>query len=273
MFEIIIDVTNRCNMRCKYCGTDSSQEGTTYLPVEILESTIDYANENSFTIYLGGGCFFCHPDIKRLLRYVQSIDARNLIIDVPMNTNVLSMIQEYPMNEYHYKISVSLWGIMNVHNKLSNSNSWFLIEKYQQEMKNHQGYSAYSFVITKELIEQKESVLSFINSLDENDVIYFHRLMPTGRCRFEDLPSQLQVEEFAKMIQSDSRRNVRFHHTINDENCKAYNERLFIDCDGSIYGCGWVGNNKPIGNIKRESISSVMREKDQNCQYLCPLFR
>lgn len=271
MFEIIIDVTRKCFMQCKYCGTDSVREDNTFLPADIIEPIVKFANDNGYKVYLGGGCFFSHPDYERMLRFFRSILSKNIIIDVPMHIDVLTLIEKYPMSQFHYDISVSLWGIEHTHNTLSNSNGWHLMNTYHKKMELHQGYCAYSFVISKELIEEKSKVVSFINNLGVNDKVYFHRMMPTGRCRFEDIPSPSSVLAFSEEVQSHCKIPLRFHHTICRQGCKAYKERLFIDSDGSIYGCGWVGKNTPIDNIKKTSIDVVMKSKEWYKEYICPL--
>ena len=271
MFEIIVDVTNKCFMQCKYCGTDSSQGGNAFLPAEIIEEILEYAKENSCRVYLGGGCFFCHPDYKRLLMYIQAIEVENIIIDVPMHISVLSLLQRYPMSLYNYCISVSLWGTENTHNTLSDSDGWCLIHSFHNEMVQQQGHAAYSFVITKELIEQEDSVVRFLNQLEASCKVYFHRLMPTGRCHSDELPTVSQIRSFSTDIQSRSKIVPRFHHTIYGGRCVAYKERIFIDYDGSIYGCGWVGNNKPITNIRKTKVSSLLKDIKNYTEYTCPL--
>lgn len=259
MFEVIIDTTDRCFMDCKYCGTNSSINGSKYLEynkiieiiVEIKKLYLDHI------IFFGGGCFFCHKDWKKILDANKNINA-NIRIDVPIHSDVLSYLNEYIPSEYNYSASLSLWGVGDVHDDLSRSDSFSMAHIFIETMSKYQDYNYISFVMTKELLEHQEQVLEFIRGLNVSTSVYFHRLMPTGRCSRESLPQQNEVELFCDEILNLNKNRIKitFHHTIGSFSCKAFKNRIFINHDGNVYGCGWVNNNSTnICNIYENDIS------------------
>ena len=141
MFEIIIDVTNRCFHQCLLCGTGADRTGNISLDAKIIEEIICFVKDQNIFLYLGGGCFFCHPEHFRILKYMKTTQAKNIIIDVPPCKEVMDTIQKYPMYEYCYNISTSLWGIGNVHDNLSNSLSFKYVKQLGCFMKKNQDSS------------------------------------------------------------------------------------------------------------------------------------
>ena len=272
MFEWIIDVTNRCYLQCRLCGTDSDIDGEKSLPVQCILDIMHYAQTHPCSLFLGGGCFFCHPYHEQILLYMKKIQMRGIIIDIPMCEETLESLRRFPMNQYHYTASVSLWGIGETHNTLTRSHGYQYLDQFQKRMRLYQGHSAFSFVITRDLIKQQEEVSAFLETLEEQDSVYFHRLMPTGRCGLDYLPETDAIMKFYDYISSHIYScNIRFHHTILNHSCTAYKDRLFVDWNGDVFGCGWVGKNKPFANLQDISIESVMSLMRKQSGYQCPI--
>lgn len=258
MYEVIVDCTNKCYMNCKLCGTASQKDGTNHLSASTIVEIIKTVKEIDARVFLGGGCFFCHPEWKNILKISKEIGA-DVYIDMPLTEPVLQAIKEYPPGYYSYKPSVSLWGIGATHDELAGSDSFFLLEEYKQIMKS--GYGV-SFVMTKQLLAQREQVIAVLNSLEHCNRVYFHRLMPTGRCSAEYLPEMHELREFMDSVNENVKKldGIRFHHTLLNTPCKAYGGRVFVDWHGNIYGCGWVDDEtETIGNILELDLKNVIQ--------------
>ena len=262
MKEIIIDVTNRCFLTCTLCGTNASVDGEKHLSFEKIKKILNYAKD--YTVYLGGGCFFCHPDFRTILEYIKQQKGTRIVVDVPMCSETYECICEYPMNKYNYTISVSLWGIGAVHDRLSNSDGYKRLYDFQEIMYRYQGHASYSFVLSNLILSQQYEMKQFISQLKDDDTVYFHRLMPTGRCTKNELPNEQDLICFMNTVKSH---HTLFHHTLISKECTAYTDRLFIDWNGNVFGCGWVGDNKSIGNIDDIELSDIQCKK----KYICPL--
>ena len=155
--------------------------------------------------------------------------------------------------------------LMNKAEQLINVYSKEDADELSEIMHEHQGNAAYSFVLTKDLLMQKNEVMRFIQGLQANDSVYFHHLMPTGRCNNENLPSEKELLSF---MNSAISQKVRFHHTLYKTTCPAFSDRIFIDWNGDIFGCGWVGKNKSVGNISELKLNEIKKTG----HYCCPLW-
>lgn len=277
MYELIVDCTNRCVLNCRYCGTNSNNSDEQYLDYNTLEYILNVAKSMSVCVFLGGGCFFCHPNWKEILDLNRKLNCY-LIVDVPLDEKVLCSIKQYPPEKYNYTVSVSLWGLGEIHNQLSRTQHFILFEKYKELL---QANMRVSFVITNELIGICNDVIDFINN-NKTTKFYFHRLMPTGRCKFDDLPSFREIISFKNSIlyNVNYKENLIFHHTLLLEasnDCRAFQNRLFIDCNGNIYGCGWVSDNvQPIGVIKECDLRDMIfksQNGEHNSYIKCPLIQ
>lgn len=242
--EIIIDTTNSCPLHCKYCGTDSNT-CTNFLKTTQIKSILENYNSKEIKIFLGGGYFFFHPDWKKILEYNKKIKA-NLIIDTPLVLNTLKTIREYKLKEYYYKVSLSLWGSEVIHNTLTNSNSFNNLFILQNELQKQNESIQLSFVLTKELIEDIANLKIFLDSIKCETSIYFHRHMPCGRTQINDLATIESLLIFKNTIcdyVSDNKIiTVNFHHTLVSVSCYAWKNRIFINHNGDIWGCGWINN-------------------------------
>ena len=271
MSEFIVDTSDNCLMNCKYCGTNSSGKGDSFLSANIVKLLLNdvFNDDNKNVLFLGGGTFFCHPKWKDILLYNKTIKA-NVIIDCPISKEVIEYVRNYPMNEYSYKISLSLWGVGKLHDNLSGRTFFNLADSFIDEVVKYQQVLRLSFVITKELIEQQEFVVEFIKTLPKLSIVYFHRLMPSGRCTTNDLPVYDEVLKFCDEVKSKTYESCEllFHHTIYKKVCLAYQNRLFINHDCKIYGCGWITpKNIPIGQIIEEKGSINYRSFYQRKDY------
>lgn len=244
--EIIIDTTNRCPFHCKYCGTDSNISNY-FLETNHIKAILENYNSKEIKIFLGGGYFFFHPDWKHILEYNKEVKA-NLVIDSPLVLNTLNAIREYKLKEFNYEISLSLWGIEDIHNILTNSKSYNNLFILQNELLIQNMPVQLSFVLTKEMIEDIENFKLFLDSIQYKTSIYFHRHMPCGRTQNDDIAKIDSILMFKKII-SDyvSEKNiitVKFHHTLVTDSCYAWENRIFINHNGDIWGCGWINMNE-----------------------------
>lgn len=273
MYELIVDCTNKCVSKCTNCGTNSSICGEHHLDLSILKSILTFSKQIPSLVYLGGGCFFCHPQWRELLEFNKELKA-NVIIDVPLDRYVLDSITLFPPNEYNYQVSVSLWGIGEVHNKLSGTDSFILFAEYSNLLSQNMKVS---FVVTRELICCTEEIINFINENPQIKNFYFHRLMPTGRCS-DTLPNVEKIKSFQNqlLLLIKDTDKLQFHHTLLDTKCKAFRKRLYIDYSGNVYGCGWVSTkNHPIANINYKSLLPELVDRAQKGDFdrmrICPL--
>ena len=82
--------------------------------------------------------------------------------------------------------------------------------------------------------------------------------MPVGRAIKSDIPSIEALKRFSNFMKQKCKRTINFHHTIEKNVCKAGIDRLFIDSNGDLYGCGWVPRETPpVCNINGKNIIEI----------------
>ncbi len=259
-FELIIDTTNMCFMHCRYCGTNSSTDAKQFLPADSIISAVDtIATEfASPTVFLGGGSFYCHPDHDKILKVVTHKNAI-IKIDLPLHEATIRFLEKYPPSIFNYTVSLSLWGIGAIHDTLSGKETFANFSKLAELVRCNQPELNLSFVLTNELIAQKDELKRFLIAHCDQSNIYFHRLMPSGRCSYADLPSPVAIKTFADDLRNSRLPcKIRFHHTIYSNKCVAFCNRLFINYTGNVYGCGWIkADTIPIGNILHDNLKTI----------------
>lgn len=71
--NIILEVTNKCNLRCKHCYNDSGVKRENELTIEDMKKLIDYlADIGVLNIVFSGGEPLLHPDFLDLVEYARS---------------------------------------------------------------------------------------------------------------------------------------------------------------------------------------------------------
>lgn len=72
-FLLVIDITNKCNLSCKYCFQNLRNTNIKTIPFKTIQSILDEAKElEIFDINICGGEPFTHPDILKILREIIS---------------------------------------------------------------------------------------------------------------------------------------------------------------------------------------------------------
>jgi len=267
MFEVIIDTTNKCIFQCRYCATESFANGTAYLSIDALSDILLSLKKHKkdAVIYLGGGCFFCHPNWKIILENNQ-INKQNLCIDVPVSKYVYDIICTYHPKKYNYKFSMSLWGIGDTHDTLAGRKSYENLERFISYSIENDLCINISFVVTKEFINTIDEVIYFINNIKYKYSIYFHRFMPMGRGHKGNLPTKEELDFFLKKIKTEVKQfdKIRLHHTFSGTDCIAFRNRIYINHDGNVYGCGWINNHsKSVANIYNINLETILHNIDK----------
>jgi MoaA/NifB/PqqE/SkfB family radical SAM enzyme len=71
--QVIIEVTNRCNLTCRYCpsaGTDRGKAGIGDMSLELFKSIVDRIDFDTTVIPWMNGEPFLHPDYLEMLQYL-----------------------------------------------------------------------------------------------------------------------------------------------------------------------------------------------------------
>ena len=243
-------------MKCRYCGTCIIGNGHSDIDPELFEGLVDSLRHFcETTVFLGGGTFFCHPQWEKLLGLLSGCD-KAFIIDCPLDKNILNKIYTTQPSKFNYHPSISLWGIDAVHDELCGRPSFHLLSSYIRKQSEWPTPLRLSFVMSKNLVQQTQNVIDFVDQLPTGTCLYFHRLMPVGKGIHATLPSLDSLLCFKKRIvsQINITKTAKFHHTL-DNTCRAEsNDRIFINHDGAVHKCGWIdARSIPICKLHKDS--------------------
>jgi radical SAM protein with 4Fe4S-binding SPASM domain len=87
--EIILEVTNFCNLDCIMCPRTNMIRDTGFMTLELFKKIIDQVESHAELVYLSGGLGdpMLHPDIGSMIQYGKS---RGVIIGVSTNATMLN---------------------------------------------------------------------------------------------------------------------------------------------------------------------------------------
>jgi len=81
--DVHFSITNRCNLWCRGCYARNKKEPAGDMPLDLAMAIIDRLGDlNVFTIALGGGEPFLHPDLFVIAHYARS---RNIVPNITTN--------------------------------------------------------------------------------------------------------------------------------------------------------------------------------------------
>lgn len=105
--HFIIELTDRCNLKCKHCYRESGPQNNKMLPVaQLLNILQDMAESGINTVELSGGEHTIHPNLKKILQFcsknfnIVTIISNGWFID----DNLGSEISQFKQNSMQYEL-------------------------------------------------------------------------------------------------------------------------------------------------------------------------
>lgn len=128
MCQLMIGVTEKCNMRCRYCVYGGHYEserihGESNIPETIILKAIDYffeisKNKNKIVNFYGGEPFVNFAAIERAVHYIESVDDTVKFYITTNGTLITEKIQNWFLAHPNVDLYVSLAGIPQRHDEL-----------------------------------------------------------------------------------------------------------------------------------------------------------
>lgn len=255
------DVTNRCNLKCKYCGAASlinekKEQNTDW------KKLIDYIKPFVKNITLLGGEPLLHPDIDKIIEYI-SLKGMHVSITTngQVDKDVLKNIMKYNVD----LIYVSIEGFKDSHDKIRGTGTWEkAIEtvKYLKELNKNRLNKAdigISMVVNK---LNKDEIVKFIHSTRDYGIIYqITPLLLMGNALEYKEMLEIKADELLKVFEEiteyslnhpEVKINIANHYPIVNEylnkkygsnysidevSCDAASSSIYADPYGNIYPC------------------------------------
>ena len=134
---LFIEITQRCNLQCRHCGSDCSQsthfdELTTSEWIQFFQYLGEHADTRQVVLVITGGEPLCHPEFPRIL---ESIKKNGLAWGMVTNGYSLDIKKLNTLLRYGVQsITVSLDGLEDTHNWLRGRKNSFKRAKSALEL-------------------------------------------------------------------------------------------------------------------------------------------
>jgi len=278
--RISLNITTKCNLRCKHCFSNSGNPDSNELTTEELFNLIDQMRDAGiFFLAIGGGEPISRDDLFRVIKY-----ARENSIAVSIVTNGLLIDKEIAkkINELNLNtITVSIDGLEKNHDYIRGKGNFRkAIEKIKLLRKYCQTTTLAMRVIINSLnINEYKELIKLAEKLSL-DLIRFTPILLLGRAKDNQnlLISQDQYVRFLKNTQNIKSKIKLVLPQKEDERkwfalpgefgCHCGKEVCWITQSGDFYPCIFFGDNSVVGNIRSESFLDLWT-KSKNMVRLC----
>lgn len=266
--NIVMEITNQCNMRCKHCYNSFDEKRE--LPIDVILNFIAKVHEHGETpsIILTGGETLLHTQIKELIK---QIEGKN---DIRINTNgiLLHLFIPFLKTIKALRVQVSLDGYdEESYYFLRNSHCFNTVLKNIILAKEVGIDVVVRITLTKYTIKQYEKFIELLNG--NNIPMIIRPMIYTGVAAQNDL--LCSYDDIFAWIDDASNKGYTYCMTNKDVNsrhiCSLYGENpyigsLYIKNTGDVYPCQLLTNNAyKIGNIWKDAYENMANKFDEIC--------
>ena len=279
LLNAVIEITNKCNLHCKHCGSDSGNARPDELSnVEIINIIKELSTLGCEEITLLGGEIFLRDGWEDISKAITEHSMRLIII-----TNGLLM------NETNYKklkdigvylIGVSIDGPTSTKYKnLRGIDGFDKVMKLLNRLKNDDSFQHVN-AITTFTRENLQWFDEFVELFNETEITWQVQIANKGGSRFDNESFftrddyKLFVDKSVKALKNRENLRLRFmddfgyfplapelaflHETW--EGCIAGTKLVGIRSDGKVCGCLSLGEKFMEADLKKESLTSIWKD-------------
>jgi len=271
--KISMNITKRCNLRCKQCFSDSGELRSKELTTTEIYKLFDDMNKNgTFYICIGGGEPFTRKDLFEILEYGNEKD---LAISIVSNGLLLTKEIINKLNNLNLDyLWISFEGLKENHENLRGIGTFEkTLEKLQLLNKYYKGKTALRMSINKNNIGDIDGLIEIAEKYDI-DLIRFTPLLSFGRAKDKNLViNQEQYIEFLKKMKNIHSDTINIvypnmpHNKIwvgsNGFGCHCGKEAIWIDELGKVSPCIFWGDKYNVGNIKNDSYINLCNKSTE----------
>lgn len=272
LLTLDIELSLRCNLRCKYCYSNAGTPLKNELSLSEFCSTINQASDlgAKIIVIVGGGEPFCYPHLKELLEYIENIGLKSLIF-----TNLTLIDKKWASFLWDRQIGVV--GKLNsfqpqVHDFLTGTVGSFKKAFKSLEHLKAQGYSnqdlerpllALETVILQPNYSEIPKMWRYCRN--NNIIPYFEMITEQGRMKQNKqllVDPHKVMELFQRLLVIDE---TEFGYTwiphapIVSYNCTRHYFASYLKATGELTPC--PGVDIPLGNVRTTPLKDIL-----NCQ-------
>jgi len=263
--EIVIEITNNCNLNCIHCYNDSGHKGEDELTLEEIYQLIDEIKRlGVLKINLSGGEPLMHPHFFEIAHYIRD---SSLGLDLFTNGTLVTRRVARKLKELNVlKVSVSLDSVTpEIHDVFrGKKGAWKRTIKGIQNLKT-EGITIKVAVSLSQLnLEEVVPLLEFF----QKEGFHEYKFMPvfaTGRK--PPLEVGISPGDFEKASRTlfvwKKNHNIESHSLVKREgmlNCGIGTNRLIIKSNGDVTPCSAFGRKAVLGTIRDQSLESIWND-------------
>lgn len=267
--EIHWEITNRCNLRCSYCRSDSGRARPDELSTtEALAALKKFSSAGIKRICFTGGEPFSRTDLKELLE-----ESRRLKIKVALISNA-TLIKSQDLDLIkHLKVElgVSLDSTIPELNDENRGAGVFTKVRSVLEQCRLKKIKSHLYVtVNQRNIGQLSDLMSLAKEYGCS--IHFKELTIGGRTDQSDnqLLTPTERTRFKRIATQSARKIFKDEDMFSDESCWANGSSLFMTATGDLYLCNEIfirQARQKLGNIRSMEFSSIGQNKiGHKCQ-------
>jgi len=261
--EIHWEITNQCNLHCRYCRSSSGKPRADELSTQAaLEALKKFSLAGIKRICFTGGEPFSRSDFQELIKAAVHL---KLKVSVITNGTLIDSAMLDLIEALKIELSLSLDSVTpSINDKQRGTNVFSKVLKVLDECQSRKIKLQLYATISKENLDQLDSLAIFAKK--HGSRINFREISSGGRLGDNhDLLLSSSEREILKNF--EGKKNPR------DEKCWANGESLFMSSTGDLYICNEIFVRQPnskIGNIKSFVFGKGFASKkisDYNCCY------
>lgn len=258
--KISMNLTKRCNLRCKQCFSNSGELQREELSTEDMKKLFDDMQKyGTFYICLGGGEPLTRPDLLEILEYGKE---KQLAISIVSNGLLLTKELIEKLNQMELDTFwISLDGLEQNHDYLRGKGTYKkAIEALLLLKEYYKGKTAVRMSLNKSNISEYKEIIKVAEDVGVN-LIRLTPILDFGRAKNEDiLINQEQYIDFLKEIR-EIKSSIEIVYPNkptpnkiwigqNGFGCHCGKEAVWLDEAGDYSPCIFWGEKYTLGNIK-----------------------
>lgn len=298
MFELTLEINQKCNLKCKYCYLDQKNNSTMSLHIairsisQVVQKVIKERDKQIVINFLGGEPLIDFTLIQEIVDYCERI--KEIKFKYTISTNGILLDEEMVrfFSKYCFAIKISLDGreYVNDVNRVGfgGEGSYKFVNRKIPLLNEYQKMTRkivqVTSVFTADTIEYYSDTIEYLVSV--KNFRYISTTLDTNTSWSNDEKKIIEYEvrkAFDFFLESFKRGNpfywknaFVYYNNLEKERervCGAGNLFYYVACDGRIFTCGLgVARNSPIGDIQNGidkdrlwELHKKRRENMKNC--------
>lgn len=262
--KLFLDISNHCNLRCIHCLSESSPLKKVNLNENQILRLVDECYKHGvFQIKIGGGEPLLYPNFWDLIRKIRLV-APNIRLSFTTNGTILNEEDAINIKKFECDVSISLDGTEKIHNFIRRSEIFNKVLCSIDILTKHDIFPTIRYTL---MDINLNDVLPIYDYCIKNGLkIKVRRYKPTAimekylltyNKEYYSLVNILAGLESCDIedIMKNNQDTEKIFYCSHD--CGAGFRSIYIDYNGNISPCVFLGENYIIGNIKHENIKEI----------------